>query len=95
MENFIHDKYGYCYYVIEKNKKPLIFNLFTEQKYRKRGYAKKHLLYVINEIRETGYKGDIEIEVNPKESSIDFESLKLFYIKMGLTIIGGQHEEII
>ena len=43
MENFIHDKYGYCYYAMEQDKNPLIFNLFTEPKFRKQGYAQKHL----------------------------------------------------
>lgn len=85
-ENFIHDKYGYCYYFIEPKKKPIIFGLYTEPEYRHGGFARKHLEYVINEIRKTGYEGKIEIEVDPKENSISPEELALFYIRMGLKI---------
>lgn len=86
IENFIHDKYGYCYYVIDNNK-ALIFNLYTEPEYRGLGYARKHLQYVIDEIRQIGYEGEIEIEVKPRENSINDKKLKLFYTKMGLKII--------
>jgi GNAT superfamily N-acetyltransferase len=87
MENFIHDKYGWCYYAIEQNKKPIIFGLFTKLKYRGNGYGKKHLEYVINEIRNTGYVGEIEIEVLPKEKNINKERLIAFYGKLGLKVI--------
>ena len=69
MENFIHDKFGYCYYAIESDKIPIIFNLYVEPEYRKQGHARKYLQYVINEIRKTGYNGIIEIEVNPRDKS--------------------------
>lgn len=49
-ENFIHNKYGYCYYFIESNN-AIIFNLYVEPTYRKRGHAKHLIQLVIREIR--------------------------------------------
>lgn len=86
-ENFIHDKYGYCYYCIYKNKNPIIYNLYTEPEYRKKGYAKKHLEFIINEIRKIGYNDTIEIEAIPRENSINYEKLILFYKSLGLKVI--------
>jgi hypothetical protein len=86
-ENFIHDKYGYCYYYIYKNKNPIIYNLYTELEYRRKGYAKKHLQFVINEIRKMGYINEIEIEAIPRENSIDYKKLISFYKSMGLKIL--------
>ena len=91
-EDFIHRKYGYCYFEIEHGKKPIIFNLYVHPEYRRQGYARKLLQYVISEIRQTGYIGDIDIEVSPRENSISKEKLESFYVSMGLTVInpGGQ-----
>lgn len=86
-ENFFHDKYGYCYYSIEPNKPPVIYNLYTEPEYRRKGYARKHIQFVISEIRKTGYSGLIEIEVSPRENSIDVDDLVSFYKSMGLVVI--------
>lgn len=86
-ENFSHDKYGYCYYSVEPGKKAVIFNLYTEPGHRRKGHARRRLQYVINEIRRTGYQGGIEIEAEPRESSIDSEKLISFYKTMGLEII--------
>lgn len=86
-ENFYHDKYGYCYYAIEPGKKAVIFNLYTEPQYRRKGFARKRLQLVINEIRRAGYEGEIEIEAKPRENSIDSEKLISFYKTMGLWII--------
>jgi GNAT superfamily N-acetyltransferase len=86
-ENFIHDKYGYCYYSIEPEKNPIIFNLYTEPEYRRQGYAKKHLLFIINIIRNTGYVGQIHITAEPRENSIELSKLISFYKSVGLTII--------
>ena len=86
-DNFIHDKYGYCYYSIPLYKNPIIYNLYTEPEYRKQGHAKRHLQYVINEIRKTGYTGPIDIETKPRENSIDINNLSSFYISMGLSIL--------
>lgn len=87
MENFIHDKYGWCFYVIEPDKNPIIFNLFTKPEFRERGFAKKHIEYVINEIRDNGYKGDIEIYAKPKEKEINIQRLVTFYKGLGLKVI--------
>ncbi len=88
-ENFFHDKYGYCYYSIEPGKNPVIFNLYIEPEYRGQGHARKHLQFVINEIRKTGYQGRIEIQAAPRENSIDLEKLVSFYKRLGLEIIEG------
>jgi len=86
-ENFYHDKYGYCYYAIAPGKTPIIFNLFIEPEYRKKGYAKHHLKIVIDEIRKTGYTGKIEIEAKPQENSVCRKTLIRVYEKLGLTVI--------
>ena len=86
-DNFIHNKYGYCYYEIEPGKNPIIYNLYVYPEYRRMGWAKWLLQYVINEIRQYGYGGEINIEALPKERDIDKERLKIFYVSMGLTIL--------
>jgi len=86
-ENFYHDKYGYCYYSVEENKKPIIFNLYIEPEYRRKGHARKHLQFVIEKIREAGYLGKIQIEPMPKENYIDVKKLISFYESMGLEIL--------
>jgi len=87
--NFIHDKYGYCYYVIEPGKTPIIFNLFVRPKYRRQGHAKRLLQCVIDEIRNTGYRGIIDIEVRPREESVSAEKLTLFYASMDLNVLNS------
>jgi len=47
------------------------------------GNAKRLLQHVIQEIRET-YTGEIEVEVEPRECSINREKLIRFYKRMGL-----------
>lgn len=83
-ENFFHDKYGYCYYSIEDSKSALIYNLYIEPEYRRLGHARRILQFVINEIRASGYTEEIEIEVAPRENSIDYGKLVLFYESLGL-----------
>jgi ribosomal protein S18 acetylase RimI-like enzyme len=85
-QNFIHDKYGYCYYDFSPDKTPLIYNLWVEPKDRRQGHAKRLLQYVINEIRKTGYQGEIKIEANPREDNIDKSKLTMFYENLGLSI---------
>ena len=92
-ENFFHNKYGYCYYSIEPDKNPIIFNLYIEPEYRRKGHARKHLQYVINEIRKTGYEGKIEIEPIQRENSIDPEKLISFYKSMGLEVLPRSGEQ--
>jgi len=86
-ENFIHDKYGYCYYSMGHTKNPVIFNLYIEPEHRRKGHARKHLQFVISEIRKAGYSSEIEIEVSPREDNVDHEILSLFYKSIGLTIL--------
>jgi GNAT superfamily N-acetyltransferase len=93
-ENFFHDKHGYCYYSIEPDKKPIIFNLYIEPEYRRKGYARKHLQFVINEIRKTGYEGPIEIEAAPRENSIETERLVSFYKSVGLEIVNTRSKKV-
>ena len=83
MEDFIQNRFGYCFYEIKKNT-ALIYNLYIHPEYRRQGRAKKLLRILINEIREMGYVGEIEIDVAPKENSISLEKLSSFYMKMGL-----------
>lgn len=84
-ENFIHNKYGYCFYSI--NDTAIIYNLYVEPEYRQKGHAKKLIQMVIKEIREAGYNKEIQIEACPREDSIDVENLVVFYKKMGLKIL--------
>jgi len=91
-QNFYHDKYGYCYYLIEENKKPIIFNLYIEPEHRRKGHARKHLQFVIGKIREAGYLGKIQIETMPREDSIDVGKLSALYESMGLEIINRRLE---
>lgn len=85
-ENFIHTKYGYCYYAINIDNTALIFNLYIEPHYRRKGHAKHLIQLVANEIKKTDIK-EIQIEPIPQENSISIENLIYFYEKMGLKII--------
>jgi ribosomal protein S18 acetylase RimI-like enzyme len=86
-ENFIHNKYGYCFYSIEANDTAMIFNLYVEPEYRQKGHAKNLIRLAIREIREVGYNNEIQIEARPREDSIDVEKLVAFYKRMGLKIL--------
>jgi GNAT superfamily N-acetyltransferase len=88
-ENFIQNKYGCCFYALEEGSPPLIYNLYVHPQYRNLGHSRKLLRLVINEIRDTGYKGDIYIEAEPRENSISLEALKQYYRNMELTIYDG------
>ena len=90
--NFIHNKFGYCYYEIEEGKNPIVFNLFVHPEYRRRGHGKWLLDYVINEIRKTGYQGEINIEASPREESIGLDRLTSFYQELGLNVINATQE---
>ncbi|TCX51946.1 MULTISPECIES: GNAT family N-acetyltransferase [unclassified Dehalobacter] len=86
-ENFIHNKYGYCFYSIEANDTALIYNLYVEPEYRQKGHAKNLIRLAIREIRATGYNIEIQIEARPREDSISIENLVAFYKKLGLKIL--------
>jgi len=86
-ENFICTKHGYCFFAAD-NKNAIIFNLYVYPEYRRQNKAKKLLRLVINEIRENGYVGEIEIQAKPKEESIGLNDLLSFYKSMGLKITG-------
>lgn len=83
-ENFIQTKFGYCFYCLEGQ--PLIYNLYTHQKYRRSGHAKRLIRQVISEIRRAGYNCQIGVEVSPRENSIPPKALLKFYENMGLEI---------
>lgn len=87
-----YDIYGYCHYCIYSDKKALIYNLYTEPQYRRHGNAKRRLKYTIELIRATGFVGEIEIEVMPRERSISRTNLEKFYRSLNLKIIGGENE---
>lgn len=95
-EDFIQNKFGYCFYSINLEAKypVVIYNLYVYPKYRRKGNARKLLQYIINEIRYTGYTGEIEIEAKPKENSISLENLISFYKNMGLKIIKDNSRHI-
>jgi GNAT superfamily N-acetyltransferase len=85
-ENFIHNKYGYCYYAINPNNTALIFNLYIDYIYRRKGHAKHLIQLIIREINIVGCKR-IYIKAEPQEDSITLENLISFYKRMGLKII--------
>lgn len=85
-DNFIHDKHGYCYYSLEPNKIPWIYNLYVEPQYRREGHARRLLNYVINVIHGTGYTGVIHVQAKPQEHSIELDALVRFYTDMGLSV---------
>lgn len=84
--NFIHNKFGWCYYIFLKDDTVVIYNLFVHPYYRKRGHATKLINHIISEVRELGYKKDIEIEAEPTEGNISKEDLIKFYLSLGLKI---------
>lgn len=86
-ENFIHYKFGYCYYSWDKKSPAIIYNLFIYPKFRNKGFAKKLLHIVINEIRLLGYNGIIEIEATPTKKDIKLKRLKKLYESFELKII--------
>lgn len=82
IERFIHREFGYCYFIFDPN--PTIYNLYIEEEYRGKGLSKVLLKYCIDEIRNTGYVGDIFIEVTPYDCNISQEKLARFYKNNGL-----------
>ncbi len=86
-ENFIHTKYGYCYYALDGNGPAVIYNLYVHPEYRRQGRARKLLQSVISKIRAAGYSGLITIEAKPRDGSIDVGTLARFYENVGLRVV--------
>lgn len=90
MMNFIHTPYGYCYYHLDKPVSEggtyLLFGLYVNPQYRRRGHAKRMLLFLIDEIRSMKYDGPIYIKAEPEENSIEVSDLIAFYKSLGLTV---------
>ncbi len=86
-QNFIHNKFGYCYYQICETDGALIYNLYVEPEYRQKGHARHLVELVIREIKATGYTDEIMIQAQPRENSVDVVSLVSFYKRMELTVI--------
>jgi len=85
-ENFIHNKFGYCYYALEEDYS-IIYNLYVEPQYRRSGHSKILLNYAINEIRKLEYYGEIQIQAVPREESISLDELIKYYKSLGLKIL--------
>jgi ribosomal protein S18 acetylase RimI-like enzyme len=85
----IQDSYGYCEYAFEHDSfgdYVHIYNLFVCPEFRRQGHAKDLLRTAVGRIRETGYKGEIQIVAKPADDSIPKEKLREFYKKMGLEV---------
>ena len=93
-EDFIHNRFGYCFYTMvdDETTEPFIYNLYVHEEYRRIKKKKKLLKYIINEIREAGYRGSIKIEAIPKDDSIPLEKLIEFYESLGLEVINGNRD---
>ena len=86
MEDFVQNKYGYCFYEV-RNNSALIYNLYVHQKFRLQGRSKILLKHAIAEIRDTGYMGKIKIEVAPRGMAINRKKIASFYERMGLAVV--------
>lgn len=65
----------------------VVFGLYVVPGCRRTGEARKILKLVIDEIRSSGYTGDIRIQAKPVDDSIPLDKLVAFYESMGLKII--------
>ena len=84
-ENFIHTKFGYCYYSLDST--PFIWNLYVHPKYRRQGHSRILLQNVISEIRKNGCYGEISILAEPREESVGLVDLINYYRSIGLKIL--------
>lgn len=88
MKDIINADYGHCHYcTCDKENCSMIYNLFVEKDYRRKGNAKILVKNAIDKIRETGYTGDIKIIAEPEDNSISKKKLIEFYEKMGLKVV--------
>jgi ribosomal protein S18 acetylase RimI-like enzyme len=81
----VETDYGFCEYAFEEGYTH-IYNLFVFSEYRRNGKARELLKLAIEEIRKSGYDGEIQIVAEPQEKSIDKEKLIEFYKSMGLQV---------
>jgi len=77
--------FGYCRYSFEEDYVH-IHNLFVYPEYRRQGKAKELLIIAISEIKDIGWKEEIQIVANPQDDSISLEKLKSFYEGLGLDV---------
>ena len=88
-EDFIQNRYGYCYYHVYRNKnKALIYGLYIHKRHRGKGKAKLLLQHVINEIKSLYDIEVINIFVQGKKG-LDTEKISNFYKRMGLSVKNG------
>lgn len=86
-QNVIEDDFGYCCFLFDEKGQAIVYNLYVYAEYRRQGKAKYILQKVINEIKVSGYNGQILIEAKPREDSVDIENLIAFYKTMGLKVL--------
>lgn len=93
MRHFIHTPYGYCYYHLDKPVSDggtyLIYGLYVYEEYRRKGHSKRMIQFLIDEIRNTGYREAIYIKAEPEENSIGVDALIQYYQNMGLAVTTG------
>lgn len=83
----IESEFGYCSFDIDSSEFAIIHGLYIYEEFRKQGYGRELLEFVVERIRQCGYKGDIYIQAIPKENSISKEKLELFYESLGLCLL--------
>jgi len=89
-EHYIQTEYGYCYYRIWDSTipGPFVYNLFVNPLFRRKGYAKKLLTMVMDEIKSLVGDREIYIESEPFDSDGPSKiKLTQFYKKMGLIVL--------
>lgn len=88
MKKRLENIYGHCDYCICFDEDcSMIYNLYIEKDFRRKGHAKGFINEAIEDIRNLGYKGYIKVVAEPEEESISKENLIKFYEEMGLKVI--------
>lgn len=88
MKKKLENIYGHCDYCICFDEDcSMIYNLYIEKDFRRKGHAKEFINEAIEDIRNLGYKGYIKVVAEPEEESISKENLIKFYEEMGLKVI--------
>lgn len=81
----VQTKFGRCSYDFVDDYVH-IYDLYIIPDYRRQGNARKLLLYIINEIRKTGWDKEIQIVADPTEDNINKNDLINFYKSLDLTV---------